>query len=129
MGCGTYVDCAFAVRANGTVLERSAHAGVFQWYADCARFDAMRAADLSSGIRVRAAPLSCVSFDHAQRGHCADIAARALYFLLVGWWADGLWLTLAWLMVAIWPVTLGVSLAPAFLMFDRLPAVMTLRRT
>jgi hypothetical protein len=49
--------------------------------------------------------------------------ARMLYFLLVGWWASGLWLLMAWVFAAIW---LGLPLA--FWMFNRVPAVTTLAR-
>jgi uncharacterized membrane protein YccF (DUF307 family) len=52
---------------------------------------------------------------------------RAIYFLLVGWWFSGLWLAAAWCLVALSVPTLGLSLAPAFLMFDRVPKVLTLR--
>lgn len=50
---------------------------------------------------------------------------RALYFLLVGWWASGLWLLVAWLLVG---ATLGLGLPLAFWMFDRVPLVTTLGR-
>jgi hypothetical protein len=49
--------------------------------------------------------------------------ARTLYFLLVGWWASGLWLCIAWVFAALW---LGLPLA--FWMFNRVPAVTTLAR-
>lgn len=52
---------------------------------------------------------------------------RAVYFLLIGWWLSALWLTLAWAFVAATPITLGMSLVPAFMMFNNLPQVMTLR--
>ena len=52
---------------------------------------------------------------------------RAVYFVLVGWWLSALWLALAWVLVALAFVTLGLTLAPAFLMFERTPQVLTLR--
>lgn len=52
---------------------------------------------------------------------------RALYFVFVGWWLTAFWLILAWLFVALTPITLGMSLVPAFMMFDRVPQVLTLR--
>lgn len=52
---------------------------------------------------------------------------RAVYFVLVGWWLSALWLALAWVLVALALVTFGLTLAPAFLMFDRTPQVLTLR--
>lgn len=51
--------------------------------------------------------------------------ARALYFILIGWWFSALWLAFAW---AISGITLGLGLPLAFWMFDRVPAVTTLSR-
>lgn len=56
------------------------------------------------------------------------MAARAAYFLLIGWWFSALWLLMAWCLVGLSVVTFGISLAPAFMMFDRVPQVLTLRR-
>ena len=53
----------------------------------------------------------------------ASFLARALYFVLIGWWFSALWLAAAW---AISGVTLGLGLPLAFWMFDRVPAVTTL---
>lgn len=53
--------------------------------------------------------------------------ARAVYFGLIGWWFSLLWLLVAWSLVALAVPTLGLSLAPAFMMFNRVPQVMTLR--
>ncbi len=50
---------------------------------------------------------------------------RAIYFVLVGWWASGLWLLAAWALVVL---TFGLGLPLAFWMFDRVPVVTTLRR-
>jgi uncharacterized membrane protein YccF (DUF307 family) len=48
---------------------------------------------------------------------------RAAYFILVGWWFGALWSTLAWVLcVSVLGIPLGV------MMYNRLPAVMTLRR-
>jgi uncharacterized membrane protein YccF (DUF307 family) len=48
---------------------------------------------------------------------------RSVYFLLVGWWFGAFWSALAWVMcVLILTIPLGV------MMYNRLPAVMTLRR-
>lgn len=52
---------------------------------------------------------------------------RALYFLLFGWWFAGIWLFLAWGFVSLSILTFGLTLAVAFMMFDRVPQVMTLR--
>jgi hypothetical protein len=50
---------------------------------------------------------------------------RALYFMLVGSWFSLIWLNLAWLLAG---VTLGLGLPLSFWMFNRSPAVTTLRR-
>lgn len=55
----------------------------------------------------------------------ASFLARALYFILIGWWFSALWLLSAW---AISGITLGLGLPLAFWMFDRVPAVTTLSR-
>ena len=48
---------------------------------------------------------------------------RSLYFIVVGWWFGALWSVLAWVLcVSIVGIPLGV------MMYNRLPAVMTLRR-
>ncbi len=51
--------------------------------------------------------------------------ARALYFILIGWWFSAFWLLSAW---AISGITLGLGLPIAFWMFDRVPAITTLSR-
>lgn len=48
---------------------------------------------------------------------------RALYFLLVGWWANVLWLLAAWVLAM---TLIGVPVA--FWMYDCSPGVATLRR-
>ena len=48
---------------------------------------------------------------------------RAIYFVLIGWWFSGLWMGVAWAI----SVTL-VGLPIAIWMFNRVPAVTTLRR-
>jgi uncharacterized membrane protein YccF (DUF307 family) len=48
---------------------------------------------------------------------------RTVYFLLVGWWFGAIWSLLAWLLcVSLIGLPFGV------MMYNRLPAVMTLRR-
>jgi uncharacterized membrane protein YccF (DUF307 family) len=48
---------------------------------------------------------------------------RALYFVLVGWWLGAVWSVLAWVLcVLILTLPLGI------MMYNRLPAAMTLRR-
>jgi uncharacterized membrane protein YccF (DUF307 family) len=48
---------------------------------------------------------------------------RSIYFVLVGWWFGAFWSALAWVLsVLILTLPLGV------MMYNRLPAVMTLRR-
>jgi hypothetical protein len=56
-----------------------------------------------------------------------SLLVRAVYFGLIGWWFSLLWLLVAWSLVAVAVPTLGLSLAPAFLMFNYVPQVMTLR--
>jgi uncharacterized membrane protein YccF (DUF307 family) len=48
---------------------------------------------------------------------------RAVYFVLVGWWLGAFWSALAWLLCV-----LIVTLPLGVMMYNRLPAVMTLRR-
>ncbi len=48
---------------------------------------------------------------------------RTVYFILVGWWLSGIWMSIGWLA----SVTI-VGLPVAIWMFNRVPAVTTLRR-
>jgi uncharacterized membrane protein YccF (DUF307 family) len=48
---------------------------------------------------------------------------RALYFVLIGWWLSGLWLAVAW---AASVSLIGIPLA--IFMYNRVPAITTLRR-
>jgi uncharacterized membrane protein YccF (DUF307 family) len=48
---------------------------------------------------------------------------RAAFFVLVGWWFSGLWMVLAYCLVI-----LLITIPLAFWMYDRVPAVTTLRR-
>jgi uncharacterized membrane protein YccF (DUF307 family) len=48
---------------------------------------------------------------------------HALYFILIGWWFGAIWSLLAWLLcITVIGIPVGV------MMYNRLPAVMTLRR-
>ena len=48
---------------------------------------------------------------------------RTIYFIVVGWWFGAVWSVIAWLLC----VSL-VGLPFGVMMYNRLPAVMTLRR-
>jgi len=51
---------------------------------------------------------------------------RMIYFILIGWWFSLIWMAIAW---ALTGITLGLGLPIAFWMFDRVPALTTLKRT
>ncbi|EMA52189.1 hypothetical protein [Halococcus salifodinae] len=52
-----------------------------------------------------------------------SLVVRGVYFLLVGWWASGIWMALAWLV----SLTI-VGLPLAIWMYNMLPAIVSLYR-
>lgn len=64
---------------------------------------------------------SAVSVD--TRGSSSSLVVRAVYFLLVGWWASGIWMSIAWVA----SITI-VGLPLAIWMYSRLPFVVSLYR-
>lgn len=53
------------------------------------------------------------------------LLVRALYFVVIGWWLSGLWLSAAWGIMAL---SGGLAFPIAFWMFDRTPQVLSLTR-
>ena len=52
-----------------------------------------------------------------------SLLVRAVWFLLVGWWASGVWLSVAWLLnVTVVGIPLGIK------MINKVPLVLTLKR-
>ncbi len=69
----------------------------------------------------RAADGTLTEIDMA--GPQINILLRAVYFILIGWWFSALWMEAAYLLTA----TI-IFLPVGFWMFDRVPAILSLRR-
>lgn len=54
--------------------------------------------------------------------------ARIIWFVVIGWWASAIWMAVAYALVLISVVTLGLSLIPGLLMYNRVPFIASLYR-
>jgi uncharacterized membrane protein YccF (DUF307 family) len=61
--------------------------------------------------------------EQAQAHDQRSIILRGVYFLLIGWWASGVWMSIAW----VFSVSI-IGLPAAIWMYSKLPAVVSLYR-
>jgi uncharacterized membrane protein YccF (DUF307 family) len=61
--------------------------------------------------------------EQAQAHDQRSIVLRGVYFLLIGWWASGVWMSIAW----VFSVSI-IGLPAAIWMYSKLPAVVSLYR-
>jgi uncharacterized membrane protein YccF (DUF307 family) len=61
---------------------------------------------------------------HIQQGDQHSLVIRAIWYLFVGWWATGIWLTIAWILnLTIIGIPFGIK------MINMVPKVLTLKNT
>lgn len=61
---------------------------------------------------------------HIQQGNQHSLVIRAIWYLFIGWWATGIWLTIAWLLnLTVIGIPFGIK------MINKVPKLLTLKNT